>query len=110
VGKTEHSPIQKVILDAGPIIHLDELDCLDLLLDFKELLVPDAVWSEIAGHRPAAFNNPRIAFEKSSVQKKMNFQITTFCNSLDLDAGETEWRSGTRFELPKLAGKNILNC
>lgn len=90
MGKTDPSTIHKVILDAGPIIHLDELDCLDLLLDFKELLVPETVWNEVTGHRPAAFNNPRIAFEKSSVQQKMNTQITTFCNSLDLDAGETE--------------------
>jgi len=56
----------------------------------KELLVPETVWSEVAGHRPAAFNNPRIVFEKCSVQQKMNSQITIFCNSLDLDAGETE--------------------
>jgi len=90
MGKTEHPPIKKVVLDAGPIIHLDELDCLDLLLDFKELLVPEAVWNEVTGHRPAAFNNPRIAFEKSFVHQKMNSQITTFCYSLDLDAGETE--------------------
>jgi len=90
VGKTERSQIQKVILDAGPIIHLAELDCLELLLDFRELLVPEAVWSEVAVHRPAAFNNPIIAFEKTSVQQKMNSQITTFCNSLDLAAGETE--------------------
>jgi len=57
VEKTEHSSLQKVILDAGPIIHLDELGCLDLLLDFKELLVPEAVWSEneFINHQPKPF-------------------------------------------------------
>jgi hypothetical protein len=36
------SPL-RVICDAGPIIHLDELDCLDLLNDFKELILPATV-------------------------------------------------------------------
>jgi hypothetical protein len=31
-----------VICDAGPLIHLDELGCLDLLADFRDVLVPDA--------------------------------------------------------------------
>jgi hypothetical protein len=32
-----------LISDAGPLIHLEELGCLDLLRDFPEVLVPDAV-------------------------------------------------------------------
>jgi len=27
------------VFDAGPIIHLDELNCLDLLCDFQEILL-----------------------------------------------------------------------
>jgi hypothetical protein len=27
-----------VVCDAGPLIHLDELGCMDLLLDFSEVL------------------------------------------------------------------------
>src|SRR5438270_251796 len=34
-----------LVSDAGPLIHLDELGCLDLLQDFAEVLVPDAVWA-----------------------------------------------------------------
>jgi hypothetical protein len=34
------------VLDAGPLIHLDELGRLNLLNDFKELLVPQAVLDE----------------------------------------------------------------
>lgn len=34
------------------LIHLDELDALDVLLDFSDVLVPEAVWSEVAVHRP----------------------------------------------------------
>jgi predicted nucleic acid-binding protein len=40
-----------VVADAGPLIHLDELACLDLLADFGEVLVPDAVWREVEHHR-----------------------------------------------------------
>jgi len=50
MGRT--SPI--VIADAGPIIHLDELGCLDLLADFDKVLVPEAVWLEVERHRPLA--------------------------------------------------------
>jgi hypothetical protein len=32
-----------LVCDAGPLIHLEELGCLDLLRDFAAVLVPDAV-------------------------------------------------------------------
>ena len=35
------------VADAGPLIHLDELDCLGLLTDFIEVRVPVAVWREV---------------------------------------------------------------
>jgi hypothetical protein len=35
-----------VVCDAGPLIHLDELDCLDLLGGYPEVLVPEAVWRD----------------------------------------------------------------
>jgi predicted nucleic acid-binding protein len=41
-----------VVLDAGPLIHLDELNCLHLLDGFSELLIPTAVWNEVTRHRP----------------------------------------------------------
>jgi len=43
-----------VVADTGPIIHLDELECLDLLADFNKIFVPDAVWREVLRHRPQA--------------------------------------------------------
>lgn len=43
-----------VVCDAGPLIHLDELGCLQLLSDFAQCLVPDAVWEDVARHRPSA--------------------------------------------------------
>lgn len=45
-----------VVCDAGPLIHLDELGCLDLLGDFPEVLVPGAVWREVLKHRPSALD------------------------------------------------------
>lgn len=42
------------ICDAGPIIHLAELDCLDLLADFPRLLVPNTVRDEVNRHQPTA--------------------------------------------------------
>ena len=40
------------MLDAGPLIHLDELGGLNLLNDFKVLLVPQAALDEALKHRP----------------------------------------------------------
>ena len=45
-----------VVCDAGPLIHSDELDSLDLLGDFPEVLVPEAVWREVLKHRPSALD------------------------------------------------------
>lgn len=45
-----------VVADAGPLIHLDELSALDVLSDYSAVLVPDAVWSEVAHHRPQALH------------------------------------------------------
>ena len=41
-----------VVLDAGPLIHLDELQCLHLLDGFAHLLIPSVVWQEATHHRP----------------------------------------------------------
>jgi len=41
---------QIIIADAEPIIHLDELNSLNILADFEQVLVPDAVWREVEQH------------------------------------------------------------
>jgi predicted nucleic acid-binding protein len=46
-----------VVCDAGPLIHLDEIDALDLLGDFPSVIIPDAVRQELLHHRPAALAN-----------------------------------------------------
>lgn len=51
------------ICDAGPIIHLDELDSLDLLSDFYSLVIPKAVQVEISKHRPRALQHSEVVFK-----------------------------------------------
>ncbi len=40
------------VLDAGPIIHLDQIESLDLLRDLGKLFVPESVAWEAEKHRP----------------------------------------------------------
>lgn len=44
----------EAVADAGPLIHLDELGCLDLLSDFSSVTIPEAVRLEVEIHRPGA--------------------------------------------------------
>jgi predicted nucleic acid-binding protein len=55
-----------VIADAGPIIHLDELGCLDILTDFGKIAVPEAVWLEVQRHRPQAMETATGLFIRRS--------------------------------------------
>lgn len=80
--------IQNVILNAGPIIHLEEIDCLYLLTDFQRLIIPDAVWREVEYHRPSIFKNRDINFEKVSVI--LDGDILSVCKLFCLDTGELE--------------------
>jgi len=41
-----------VIHDSGPSIHLDELGCLGLLADFRNVFVQHQVWPEVEHHTP----------------------------------------------------------
>lgn len=49
-----------VVADAGPLIHLDELDALDVLSDYAAVFVPDAVWLEVQRHRPEALFRAKV--------------------------------------------------
>jgi hypothetical protein len=59
-----------VVCDAGPLIHLEELGCLDLLRDFRDILVPDAVWNEVSRHRPSALRRRRVRLNRVHVNAK----------------------------------------
>lgn len=79
-----------VVVDAGPLIHLDELQSLDLLGDIAHLLAPQVVWHEVKTHRPNLtsdqINGFRIAYEKASISA----QLLTLSESFALDIGEIE--------------------
>ena len=46
--------VRDIVCDTGPLIHLDELGCLDLLADFKNVVLSGSVVEEIENHRPIA--------------------------------------------------------
>jgi predicted nucleic acid-binding protein len=79
-----------IVCDAGPLIHLDELRCLDLLSDFTRVLIPPTVWSEFDRHRPGATAVPGIPFEKVAVGAALPEDLAALARLLVLDAGEIE--------------------
>ena len=77
-----------VVCDAGPLIHLDELDCLDLLSNFGKILIPEIVWKEAIAHRPRLLlkNIPAASIVECGAESSP--QLLSLSNSLELDAGE----------------------
>jgi predicted nucleic acid-binding protein len=80
----------KVVCDAGPIIHLDEVNCLDLLNDFEEIILPFSVEREIAIHRSSALNGSSIIVNRQTERLAIGEKLLTLCQIFSLDAGETE--------------------
>lgn len=77
-----------VVCDAGPPIHLDELDCLDLLSDFQTILVPEQVWQEVRNYRPNALKNPDVVVQQVSIDVSEYPPFQTLVRALALDLGE----------------------
>ena len=78
-----------VVVDAGPLIHLHELDCLDLLADLSPLIAPDAVWVEVRRHRPHVEHGSIKGLQIASVSWAFSPQLAVLADTLDLAAGET---------------------
>ena len=62
----------RVVCDAGPIIHLDEIGCLNLMKDFEKILVPEGVRKEVLRHRAVAFENTDVKWTVVSHQLPIN--------------------------------------
>lgn len=77
-----------VVCDAGPLIHLDELGCLDLLADFRTVLVPEQVWWEVEHHRPAALECPALEIQRRPVAILEDASFQALVRALALDLGE----------------------
>lgn len=76
-----------VVSDAGPLIHLDELGCLDLLKGLGDVLIPEVVWAEVQKHRPA-FDPVRIPSARIVASALVDPQLQALSKAFDLDAGE----------------------
>ena len=85
-----NKPNISAICDAGPVIHLDELNCLELLCDFQEIILADTVWEEVKHHRPEALKKPDIHFMRVSQEYPEGELLRTMCRIFSLDAGEIE--------------------
>jgi len=80
----------KVICDAGPFIHLDELKCIDLLADFEEIIVPSVVEKEISEHRPSALQHQSLNINRPSDRTFIGKKLLSLCRIFSLDAGEIQ--------------------
>jgi predicted nucleic acid-binding protein len=81
-------PLARIISDAGPLIHLDELDSLDLLADFPLILVPNTVWEEVQRHRPQALSGVHCRLEHEAVRRLADPELEVLFSAFALDAGE----------------------
>ena len=86
MAATEDWPI--ALCDAGPLIHLDEMDCLDLLKDFKAILIPEQVRDEVARHRPAALKSQTLDIQCLPVPISTDPQFRALGKAFSLDLGE----------------------
>lgn len=78
----------ELVADAGPLIHLDEMGCLDLLDDFPTVAVPGQVWQEVLRHRPAVLDNPPANWQRLDVEIPRDQEFQALFKSFGLDLGE----------------------
>ncbi len=78
------------VCDAGPIIHLDELDSLDLISDFHHLIIPKTVQKEIAKHRPKIFQHNKVVFKSEDATYPPKPRLLVLSKAFLLDKGELE--------------------
>jgi predicted nucleic acid-binding protein len=79
-----------VVCDAGPVIHLDQLDCLDLLADFSRVVIPDVVCREVVHHRPAALDHMAGKFKRLIPDEEPSAELVALRRLLILHAGEIQ--------------------
>ena len=79
-----------VVCDAGPLIHLDEVGCTELLADFPQVLVPLAVWDEVAKYRPNALTQSTVHFRKVTRTAALSTELDVLSRLLGLHRGELE--------------------
>lgn len=83
-------PTTTAICDAGPIIHLHELDHLKLLGDFGTILVPTQVRLEVKKHSSVSFDESSIPWSIVSANFPLKEDLKMMCQAFSLDQGEKE--------------------
>src|SRR5438874_1869726 len=83
-------PASPLICDAGPLIHLEELGCLDLLRDFADVEVPDAVWAEVQRHRPSALRHRTLRLRRVMSAREATAELIHLAQAFVLGVGELE--------------------
>jgi predicted nucleic acid-binding protein len=79
-----------VVCDAGPLIHLDELEALELLADFSRVFVSPAVRQEVEHHRPSALSRPGVTLTWVAPLVDPDANLLALARAFALDAGERE--------------------
>jgi predicted nucleic acid-binding protein len=79
-----------VVCDAGPLIHLDELGCLDLLTIFSEIFVPKIVWQEVRRHRPTTLRSRGVPFRRVDIIPEAVPELESLAQEYSLHAGEEQ--------------------
>jgi len=87
-GSEDPAPV--VVCDAGPLIHLDQVGCVDLLHDFAEVLVPPIVWEEVKLHRSTALSGESEKFVRASAINPLSAELEALSRLLALHRGEVE--------------------
>lgn len=83
-----NKPTPSVVCDAGPLIHLDELDALSLLNDFDPVLVPEQVGQEVSHHRPGVLDDSVLRCQQVGVVIPSDPSFQILAQTLSLDIGE----------------------
>ena len=86
--RSEPPPV--LVADAGPIIHLDELNALWILSAFPRILIPPTVWEEVEFHRASALTRPGVSFSVIPVTMIPTDIFSILVRAFSLDRGEEE--------------------
>jgi predicted nucleic acid-binding protein len=79
--------MNEAVLDAGPFIHLAELQVLEILADIPVIYVPHAVWDEIQRYQPSTLATTELKLERTSPEP-LSHELQTLAGVLVLDHGE----------------------
>jgi predicted nucleic acid-binding protein len=81
------APVPAVLGEAAPLIHLDELDALDLLGDFVQVFVPEAVWAQVLARRAEALHRHGVRLQRVALSREPDDAFLVLVRALSLGAG-----------------------